>query len=184
MQVHYVVTVYSLCSQTGQSLYNIVLLSFFKLQYKKADKITKKLNKHDVSGSISVEKSKPVAFFFLFHFFFFLCCKLNFYLTYIYGVSFFFLQALKQKIIKEICSNVQLFFHISIEVKTLNLFGDWIPLSKKKRKEKPHKANDNRNLVVLSPGCLHWLAQYNDLFWKCNLLFTLDSMESFRPNCV
>lgn len=45
----------------------LLFLSFFlKLQYKKVEK----KNKHDVSGSISVEKPKPVAF---------LCCKLNFY---------------------------------------------------------------------------------------------------------
>lgn len=68
---------------------------FFKLQYKKVEK----KNKHDVSGSISVEKPKPVAF---------LCCKLNFY----FHIHLWFLQALKQDN-KRICSNVQLFSHFN-----------------------------------------------------------------------
>lgn len=73
----------------------MVFFSFFKIQYKKVEK----KNKHDVSGSISVEKPKPVAF---------LCCKLNFY----FHIHLWFLQALKQDN-KRICSNVQLVSHFN-----------------------------------------------------------------------
>lgn len=88
---------YTVCVvKQGQSLYNGVLLFFFILiQYKKVEK----KNKHDVSGSISVEKPKPVAF---------LCCKLNFY----FHIHLWFLQALKQDN-KRICSNVQLVSHFN-----------------------------------------------------------------------
>lgn len=73
----------------------MVFFSFLKIQYKKVEK----KNKHDVSGSISVEKPKPVAF---------LCCKLNFY----FHIHLWFLQALKQDN-KRICSNVQLVSHFN-----------------------------------------------------------------------
>lgn len=71
--------------------------SFFFLNFN--TKRLRKKNKHDVSGSISVEKPKPVAF---------LCCKLNFY----FHIHLWFLQALKQDN-KRICSNVQLFSHFN-----------------------------------------------------------------------
>lgn len=73
----------------------MVFFSFFKIQYKKVEK----KNKHDVSGSVSVEKPKPVAF---------LCCKLNFY----FHIHLWFLQALKQDN-KRICSNVQSVSHFN-----------------------------------------------------------------------
>lgn len=87
---------YTVCVvKQGQSLYNGVLLFFFKFNTKRL----RKKNKHDVSGSISVEKPKPVAF---------LCCKLNFY----FHIHLWFLQALKQDN-KRICSNVQLVSHFN-----------------------------------------------------------------------
>lgn len=92
----------SLCCYCIQSVQSnrgrasiMVFFSFFKIQYKKVEK----KNKHDVSGSISVEKPKPVAF---------LCCKLNFY----FHIHLWFLQALKQDN-KRICSNVQLVSHFN-----------------------------------------------------------------------
>lgn len=73
---------YTVCVvKQGQSLYNGVLLFFF-LFFNSIQKGWEK-NIHDVSGSISVEKPKPVAF---------LCCELNFY----FHIHLWFLQALKQ----------------------------------------------------------------------------------------
>ena len=61
---------YTVCVvKQGQSLYNGVLLLFF-LKFSTKKGWEKKIIKHNVSGSVSVEKPKPVAF---------LCCKFNFY---------------------------------------------------------------------------------------------------------
>lgn len=97
---------YTVCVvKQGQSLYGVLLFFFYSIQ-KGWEK-----NKHDVSGSISVEKPKPVAF---------LCCKPNFY----FHIHLWFLQALKQDN-KRICSNVQLVSQFNLSHKNVAL--DLIP---------------------------------------------------------
>lgn len=60
---------YTVCVvKQGQSLYNGVLLLFFKIQYKKVEK---KKNKRDVSGSIKCGETKASGIFCV--------VKLNFY---------------------------------------------------------------------------------------------------------